>query len=95
MSETQSEQHFDCMNRFIALANTLKDEGVPVAVVNWAMMTASAHYATYSVAGNSGGLNDSGIEKITDAYRQNLRQVQDVKKAQLQSEGAEIRQKEG
>ena len=79
MSDAQSEQHYNCMNRFIELANTLKDEGVPVAVINWAMMTASAHYATYSVAGNTGGLNDSGIEKITDAYRQNLRQVQEVK----------------
>ena len=94
MSDSQSEQHHHCMNRFIQLANSLKDEGVPVAVVNWVMMTASAHYATYSVAGNMGGLNDSGIEKITDAYRQNLRQVQDVKKAQLQAEGAEIRQKD-
>jgi len=95
MSDNQSEQHFTCMNRFIELANTLKDEGIPVAVVNWAMMTASAHYATYSVAGNSGGLNDSGIEKITDAYRQNLRQVQDAKKAQLEAEGAVIEQKDG
>jgi hypothetical protein len=94
MSDPQSEQHYDCMNRFIQLANSLKDEGMPVAVINWAMMTASAHYATYSVAGNTGGLNDSGIEKITDAYRQNLRQVQEVKKAQLQAEGAEIRQKD-
>ena len=27
MSDTQSEQHYECMNRFIELANTLKDEG--------------------------------------------------------------------
>jgi hypothetical protein len=94
MSDTQSEQHYECMNRFIELANSLKDEGKPVAVINWAMMTASAHYATYSVAGNTGGLNDSGIEKITDAYRQNLRQVQDVKKAQLEAQGATIEQKD-
>ena len=94
MSDPQSEQHYKCMNRFIELANSLKDEGVPVAVINWAMMTASAHYSTYSVAGNTGGLNDSGIEKITDAYRQNLRQVQAVKKAQLEAEGAEIKQKD-
>ena len=94
MSDPQSEQHYECMNRFIELANSLKDEGVPVAVINWAMMTASAHYSTYSVAGNAGGLNDSGLEKITDAYRQNLRQVQAVKKAQLEAEGAEIKQKD-
>lgn len=95
MSDSQSDQHHECMNQFIDLANTMKNGGVPTEVVSWAMMTASAYYVTYSVAGNSGGLNESGIEKITDAYRQNLRQVQEVKKAQVLAQGGEIKQKEG
>ena len=94
MSDEQSNQHYACMNRFIELANELKDEGMPVAVVSWAMMTASAHYSTYSVAGNTGGLNDSGIEKITDAYRQQLKQVQEVKKAEIEARGGVIQQKD-
>lgn len=95
MSDTQSDQHHECMNKFIELANELKNGGVSTQVVSWAMMTASAYYVTYSVAGNSGGLNESGIEKITDAYRQNLRQVQEAKKADILAQGGEIGQKEG
>jgi hypothetical protein len=70
------------MQRFIDLANAMKDEGVPVNVVSWALMTASGIYATYSVAGNSGGLNPSGVEKVADAYKQNLRNIQALRKAQ-------------
>jgi hypothetical protein len=50
-------------------------------------MTASGIYATYSVVGNTGGLTESGIDKVADAYRQNLANLQRLKKAQ--SEGAE------
>lgn len=82
MSEAQTQQHDECMQRFIDLANTMKDEGVPVNLVSWALMTASGIYATYSVTGNSGGLNPSGVDKIADAYKQNLSNIQDLRKAQ-------------
>ena len=82
MSDDQTQQHDDCMQRFIDLANTMKDEGVPVNVVSWSLMTASAIYATYSVTGNSGGLNPSGVDKVVDAYKQNLTNIQALKKAE-------------
>ena len=78
------------MNRFIALANEIKDEKVPVHVVSWAMLTASAVYATYSVAGNSGGLNPSGVDKVVDSFRDCMHQVQDARKRELQEAGAAI-----
>lgn len=82
MSEEQSRQHDACMRRFIDLANAMKDEGTPVNVVSWALMSASGIYATYSVAGNSGGLNPSGVDKVAEAYRKNLGNIQSWKKAQ-------------
>lgn len=89
MSDDQTRQHDDCMQRFIDLANTMKDEGVPVNVVSWSLMTASAIYATYSVTGNSGGLNPSGIDKVVDAYKQNLTNIQALKKAEDDRKRAE------
>lgn len=90
MSEEQKNTHDECMQRFVDLANTMKDDGIPVNVVSWAMMTASGIYATYSVVGNSGGLNPSGVEKVAEAYKQNLTNIQQLKKAQgLTEEGAE------
>ena len=87
---SDQDQHLDAMNRFIALANEVKQEGVPTHVVSWAMMTASAVYATYSVSGNTGGLNPSGIEKVVDAYRDCLNQVQEARKQELKAQGADI-----
>ena len=83
MSEQKKKsQHDDCMRRFIELANEMKDEGVPVNLVSWALMSASGIYATYSVVGNDGGLNESGVQKVADAYHKNLANIQVLKKAQ-------------
>ena len=87
---SEQDQHLDAMNRFIALANEIKDSGVPTHVVSWGMMTASAVYSTYSVAGNTGGLNPSGIDKIVDTYRDCLNQVQEARKEELRNQGAQI-----
>jgi hypothetical protein len=80
MSVTDTERHQQCMQRFIELANAMKREGIPSQVVSAGLMTASGVYATYVAAGNQGGLTPSGVEKITEAYRQQLEQVQRVKK---------------
>lgn len=88
MSDEQTQQHDDCMERFIDLANAMKDEGIPVNMVSWALMTASGVYATYSVTGNSGGLNPSGVDKVVDAYKQNLTNIQALRKAQEEQSGA-------
>jgi len=82
MAKTDAEYHSECMNRFIELANAMKDEGIGTNVVSSAMMMASAVYATYVAGGNEGGLTPSGIDKVTAAYKQHLEQVQEAKKAQ-------------
>ncbi|MBT3411180.1 MAG: DUF3144 domain-containing protein [Halieaceae bacterium] len=83
MSKSDAELHHECMNRFIDLANTIKDESVGTHVISAAMMSASAVYATYVSAGNEGGLTESGMEKVIDAYRHQMQQVQAMKKAEF------------
>jgi hypothetical protein len=73
-----------CTNRFIELANELKEEGIDITLVNGALMTASGIYATYIAAGNEGALEPSGIDKVVSLYRRTLEHHQSVKKAQLQ-----------
>jgi cytochrome b subunit of formate dehydrogenase len=46
------------------------------------MMSASAVYATFVVTGNTGGLTESGVDKVTAAYKQHLQRVQEIRKAQ-------------
>ena len=55
-------------------------------------MTASAVYATFSVAGNEGGLNPSGVDKVVTTYRRQLEHIQELKKAEAERRKAEIEQ---
>ena len=82
MADTSQEQHRNSVERFIALANTIKDEGVPIDVVSAGLMTASGVYATFIVGGNDGGLTASGVDKVAAKYKQELEHIQEVKKAQ-------------
>lgn len=77
------EQHQECTNRFIALANQMKDEGVDIALVSGALMTASGIYATFIAAGNNGTLEASGVKKVVDLYQNTLERFQQVKKDEL------------
>jgi hypothetical protein len=86
MAEEHTQQHDECMQRFIDLANAMKDEGVPVNIVSWSLMTACGIYATYSVVGNKGGLNPSGVDKVADAFRQNLLNIQSLRRQQQEAE---------
>jgi len=70
----------DCINRFIALANTLREEGVEPTTVSGCLMSASGVYATFLYAGNEGGLTESGVDKVATAYRQELERIQRVKR---------------
>jgi hypothetical protein len=81
MSSTDAEIHNNCVNRFIDLANTMKNEGIKVNLVSRGMMSASALYATFAVAGNEGGLTESGVEKMSEVFKRDLQQVQEQKKA--------------
>jgi hypothetical protein len=70
--------------RFIALANEIKNEGKPLALVNAALMSASATYGTYTAAGNQGYLKPSGVDRLVDAYRAQVANIQDIKRMALQ-----------
>jgi hypothetical protein len=82
MAEDENVQVQSSVERFIALANSMKDEGARIEMVSWALMSASALYATYSVAGNEGGLTESGVDKVTEAYRHHLQRIQEIKRRQ-------------
>jgi len=84
MSESEEKIHHDCMNRFIELANGMKDDGVDTSVVSSSLMTATAVYCTYAAAGNEGGLTASGLDKMIAEFRTRLERVQAAKKAQAQ-----------
>ena len=89
MDKTEQEQHQVCLNRFIELANQLKGEGTPTEVVSAAMMSASAVYGTFVVTGNTGGLTDSGVDKLVAGYKQHVERVQQMRKAEDDKRRAE------
>lgn len=80
MTKTDAEIHQACVQRFIDLANAIKDEGTAINIVSGALMTASALYASYLVAGNDGGLTDSGVDKVSGVYKRELERIQKLKK---------------
>ena len=80
---SDQENHMYCTNKFIELANELKEEGIDVKLVNGALMTASGIYATYIAAGNKGSLESSGVDKVVDVYRRTLEHHQTIKKNQM------------
>ena len=87
---SDQDQQMEATNRFITLANEMKDSGVPIHVISWSMLTAGAVYSTFSVAGNTGGLNPSGVDKVGDSFRDCMNQGQDARKAELSEAGAEL-----
>ena len=89
MSKSDAELHHETLNRFIDLANEAKDQGVGTHVISAALMSASAVYATYVAVGNQGGLTASGMDKIVDAYRHQMEQVQAMRKAELEAAGTD------
>ena len=80
MAETENERHHAGMQKLIDLANSIKEEGTPPRVISAGLRTAAGIYSTYTVAGNDGGLNESGVDKVTDAYRRQLQTIQDAKR---------------
>ena len=75
MSNNESEVVQASVDRFIELANTIKDEGVDIKLISHALMSASSVYTTYAYAGNDGGLTQSGVEKVVDVYKSELERV--------------------
>ena len=77
------------VEEFIDVANRLKNSGEAVPTINTALMLASATYSTYLAAGNDGYLKEGGIRKVSRAYEENLKRVQEIKKATLNPDGAD------
>jgi len=82
------ELHNECTHRFIELANQMKEDGADVRLVSAALMAASGIYATYTVAGNAGALEATGVDKVVAMYRQNLEHIQKRKKEEIQAGNA-------
>lgn len=80
MQKSDTELHKDCVNRFIELANTMKNEGVDTNLVSGGLMTASGLYASFVAGGNQGGLTESGIDKVVSVFRRELERVEKHKK---------------
>ena len=79
MTEKSMHEYNLLSERFIALANEMKNEGKSQQMVNAALMSASGIYATYTAAGNEGGLTPSGVDKVVAVYKVNLENVQKLK----------------
>ena len=79
----------EAINAFIELANEMKDNGASTQFVSTALMRACAVYSTYVIAGNQGALRQTGIEKLSELFRQELDVVQKAKlsEAGLDAEG--------
>jgi len=80
MAKSDPELHQDIMNRFIALANEIKDEGMDIKLISSAMMSASSVYETFCLVGNDGGLTESGVDKVTEKYKKHLARYQEIRK---------------
>ncbi len=85
---TDSASHNHCTHKFIDLANELKEEGYDPQLLSAALMAASGIYATYVSAGNEGGLQPSGVDKVVMMFRRNLEHIQERKKAENESREA-------
>lgn len=92
MNQDQSQLLDQAVNRFIDLANELKDAGHDIRMVSVAMTTASSIYATYAEAGNQGFLQPDGVDKLCDLYRKQLEYIQERKKAELKAAGHDVDQ---
>ena len=79
------ESHNECTHKFINLANELKEQGHSPQLISAALMAASGIYATFITAGNTGGLQPSGVDKVVLMYRRNLEYIQERKKAEKEA----------
>ena len=78
------KNHDMATHRFIDLANEMQNEGLDINLVSAALMASSGIYATYVAAGNNGALQQSGIDKVVEMYRNNLEHIQRRKKEELE-----------
>ena len=79
------ENHNYCTQKLIGVANELKEEGQDIRLISAALMSASGIYATFVMAGNEGGLQPSGVDKVVMMYRRNLEHIQERKKQETEA----------
>jgi hypothetical protein len=85
---TDASKVVGALNSFIALANQMtNEEKLDRSVVSTALMRACAVYSTFVVTGNDGALKESGVEKLTKLFSEELIAVQNAKIAQAKQEG--------
>ncbi len=88
MAKTEPEIHQDCVNRFIEMANVIKDEGVDIKLISSALMSASSVYETFIHVGNQGGLTPSGVDKATAKYKKHMERCQEIRKMEDEQRNA-------
>jgi len=76
MTKSDEELHYECMHRFVELANEMTKEGISKQVVSAGLMTSSGVFSTYEILGNSGQLNEARINTLSERYRTQLTRVQ-------------------
>jgi len=82
---SDKEDHDVCTRKFIELANEMNKEGKRGELISAALMAASGIYSTFISAGNTGGLQPSGVDKVVMMYRRNLEHIQERKKAEREA----------
>jgi hypothetical protein len=83
---TQNPKHHRyCTNKFIELANELKNEKIDASLVSGALMTASSIFATFVAAGNDGALQTSGVDKVVEMYRRTLEHHQELQRGKVKA----------
>jgi hypothetical protein len=85
-----TDQHNQAVNRLIETANDMKDKGFDPRVVSAALISAAGIYATYVEAGNEGYLQPTGVDRLTEIFRQQVSYIQDVKKEELRQAGHDV-----
>ena len=85
------EQQNQIVHRFIDVANEITAGGdASPAAVSSGLMMACAVYSTYVVTGNDGALRESGIEKLSKLFREELAFVQKRKIEQAKNAGKDV-----
>ena len=91
MAKLSQEKKIELVNRFIEFANELTAEGdLPPPLVSSGLMMACAVYSTYVVTGNDGALRESGVEKLSKLFHQELAFVQQRKIEEAQKAGKDV-----
>lgn len=72
----------EAINAFIKLANEMKDSGSSIQFVSTALMRACAVYSTYVITGNQGALKQSGVDKLSEIFAQELDVIQKAKQSE-------------